>query len=73
MFSEEVIAALDSVTKRDGESYEDFVRRAGSNEIGREVKRADLNDNLDLTRISMPTERDHARLERYRAALQTLR
>jgi (p)ppGpp synthase/HD superfamily hydrolase len=72
-FSEEVIAALDSVTKRDGESYEDFVRRAGSNEIGREVKRADLNDNLDLTRISMPTERDHARLERYRAALQTLR
>jgi (p)ppGpp synthase/HD superfamily hydrolase len=65
-FSEVVLSALDSVTKREGESYDDFVRRAASNVIGREVKRADPNDNLDLTRISMPTERDHARLETYR-------
>jgi hypothetical protein len=34
-FSEEVISALCSVTKRDGENYEDFVRRAGENPIGR--------------------------------------
>jgi hypothetical protein len=34
-----------SVTKRDGEGYEDFVRRAVTNPIGRCVKLADLHDN----------------------------
>ena len=41
-FSGEVIAALDSVTKRKGEDYDDFVRRAAANPIGRNVKLADL-------------------------------
>jgi (p)ppGpp synthase/HD superfamily hydrolase len=33
-FSEEIIAALDSVTKREGEPYEEFVLRAAANPIG---------------------------------------
>jgi (p)ppGpp synthase/HD superfamily hydrolase len=68
-FSEEVIAALDSVTKRDGEEYFSFVRRAAANPIGRKVKLADLNDNSDLARISSPTERDFERIKQYRKAV----
>ena len=62
-FSEHIIQALQSVTKRDGEDYETFVRRAATNAIGRGVKLADLHDNSDLSRIAVPSERDFRRME----------
>jgi (p)ppGpp synthase/HD superfamily hydrolase len=71
-FSERVLTALDSVTKRDGEAYEDFVRRAAANPIGRAVKLADLQDNCDLSRISKPSERDFQRIEKYRKAIDLI-
>jgi (p)ppGpp synthase/HD superfamily hydrolase len=71
-FSTTIIEALQSVTKREGESYDDFVRRAGANPVGRKVKIADLTDNMDLRRIGNPTEKDQARLAKYRAALAVL-
>ena len=71
-FSEAILAALESVTRRGGESYEDFVARAAADPIGRVVKRADLEDNSDLSRISSPTEKDLTRVEKYRRALAQL-
>ena len=68
-FSDTVITALASVTKRDDEDYEAFVRRAAANPIGRRVKLADLGDNSDLSRMAAPTERDFARIEKYRRAI----
>ena len=47
-FPDHIIEALQSVTKRNGEGYEDFVRRAAANPIGRHVKRADIKDNMGL-------------------------
>ena len=67
-----VLEALDSVTKREGETYESFVERAGKNEIGRRVKLADLIDNSDLSRITAPSEKDHARIAKYRRAIKML-
>ena|SRR5438445_11699861 len=67
-FSSEILAALDTVTHREGESYESFVLRAAQHPIGRQVKLADLEDNLDLNRIAAPSERDLLRLEKYRRA-----
>lgn len=60
------------MTHREGESYEEFVLRAGLDPIGRRVKIADLEDNSDLTRIDAPTERDLRRVEKYRRALDLL-
>jgi (p)ppGpp synthase/HD superfamily hydrolase len=71
-FSDHVIQALESVTKRDGEDYEAFVRRAASNLIGRRVKLADLHDNSDLSRIAMPSERDFRRIEKYQRAVDLI-
>jgi (p)ppGpp synthase/HD superfamily hydrolase len=71
-FSEGVMEALDSVTKRAGESYEDFVRRAGSNRIGRKVKRADLQDNMNLSRLKEIREEDLKRVRKYHKALTIL-
>jgi hypothetical protein len=70
--SDAVLQGLEAVTRRRDESYEAFVARAGADPLGRPVKTADLRDNMDLTRIAAPTERDHARLDRYRAALAAL-
>lgn len=71
-FAPQVIAALDAVTRRDDETYEDFVRRAAADPIGRSVKLVDLRDNSDLSRIAAPTERDFERLEKYRRAIMII-
>lgn len=71
-FPPAVLQAIDSVTRREGESYEDFVRRAAQDPVGRLVKRADLLDNLDLSRIETPTAKDHERVAKYRNALKIL-
>jgi hypothetical protein len=71
-FSEEILAALDTVTKRDSEAYEAFVKRAAGNPIGRRVKLADLYDNSDMSRIPSPTEKDYARLKKYKKAIALL-
>src|SRR5262245_41054517 len=72
-FSEEILAALDSVTKREGEAYEQFALRAAANPIGRRVKLADLRDNSDLSRIAHPTARDHERIAKYARAIELIR
>lgn len=72
-FSEEVLSAIESVTKVPGESYEDFVERAAQNPIGRVVKLADLEENSDLSRIASPSWEDLERIEKYRRAIGRLR
>lgn len=69
---DDLAIALDAVTRREGEDYLDFVRRAGRNGIARAVKIADLRDNLDMTRIASPGEADRRRMARYRQALEIL-
>ncbi len=71
-FSEEILAAVDSVTNRESEDYPSFVLRAAQNPIDKRVKLADLKDNSDVTRLAEITERDLARLEKYRQAIETL-
>lgn len=71
-YAEHILAAIDCLTRREDESYEDFVQRAGSNPLARSVKLADLEDNMDIRRISAPQERDFERLKRYRRAWREL-
>lgn len=67
-FSDKVVNAVDAVTRRDDESYEDFVLRSGQDPIGRLVKIADLRHNL--TRGHAPTILKN--WEKYHKALRTL-
>ena len=71
-FGDAVIDAIEAVTKREGESYEDFIQRSAANAIGRRVKLADLRDNSDLSRLAAVTEKDRVRLDKYRRAIETL-
>lgn len=67
-FSEEVLIALNALTRRENESYDDFIGRVIENKTACKVKLADLSDNMDLSRISNPTREDYNRIEKYRKA-----
>jgi (p)ppGpp synthase/HD superfamily hydrolase len=67
-FSAEIIEAVDHLTRREEESYEEFVERAQQNPLARQVKLADLEDNMDLKRIKNLTKKDKERLARYHKA-----
>ena len=61
-----VLAAVDALTRRGGESYEKLVMRAGANPLAKAVKLADLRDNLAVT------ERTGGDGEKYRIGLRLL-
>ena len=73
-FSETVIEALKSVTKHsDDRDYMAFIERSKSNPVGRKVKLADINDNLNTKRLKEVTEKDAKRLTKYLKALEFLK
>ncbi|TAA63583.1 HD domain-containing protein [Shinella sp. JR1-6] len=45
-FPQGVVNAVDALTRREGETYEDFIQRVSRNPSARKVKIADLRDNL---------------------------
>ncbi len=71
-FAPEIVRAVDALTRRPDEDYETFVRRAGADPIGWHVKLADLQDNMETTRIASPAAADDERLARYARALAIL-
>jgi (p)ppGpp synthase/HD superfamily hydrolase len=64
-FSQAVVEAVKALTKLPGESRIDAAARAADNQVARKVKLADNAENMDLSRIANPTEKDFARLKEY--------
>lgn len=71
-FAKEIVAAVDALTKRPGETRIDAAKRAAANPIARVVKLADNAENMDLSRISNPTQKDYDRLEEYKRVRELL-
>lgn len=71
-FSPEIIAGIDGMTRRQSESYEEFISRAAQNPLSASIKRLDLEDNLNTLRLPELTEQDLARLQKYHAAYRRL-
>ncbi len=69
---QEVIAAVACLTRRQSESYAEFIERIKPNPLARIVKCADLEDNLDASRLRTLTQADLKRMDNYRQALATL-
>ncbi len=72
-FPEEVTEALALMTHDDGEDYFSYVERLSQNAIARKVKLADLKHNSDPSRLSVLTDRDKKRLEKYQKAIGILK
>ena len=64
-FPGEVLRAVDALTRREGETYEDFIARAAADPVAKRVKIADLEDNLDLRRTGAVSDGDVERVNRY--------
>ena len=71
-FGPETAAAVDAVSRRPGEDWEDYLRRVKQNEVARKVKISDLIDNSNLSRIPVVTLRDVDRQLKYNQALRYL-
>lgn len=71
-FSQEVVDAVLSVSRKRGEDYFEFIQRCKANPIGRRVKICDLEDNMDITRLKELTEKDIERLKKYHKAYKML-
>lgn len=65
-FSQEVLNAVDALTKRIGETRMQAALRATKNDIALSVKLADNAENMDMSRLKAPTEKDFQRLEEHK-------
>jgi (p)ppGpp synthase/HD superfamily hydrolase len=64
-FDAEIVDAVLALTKGPKETRIEAAKRAKINSLAREVKLADNADNMDLTRLVDPTEKDMLRMHEY--------
>jgi (p)ppGpp synthase/HD superfamily hydrolase len=67
-FSEALLQAVDCLTHRKQIRYWDYIQRISGNPVARQVKLADLEDNLDAKRLPELTMKDQARMKKYHQA-----
>jgi len=68
----DVVLAVDNLTHRTGESYDDYIERLATNDIARRVKIVDLRQNLSNNRRWPRSVENDNRIDRYEAALARL-
>ena len=68
----EIVEAVQYLSKQENEEYLDFVVRAKKNRLAAKVKIADIEDNIDILRLSSLNEQDLARIRRYHSAWHLL-
>jgi len=78
-FGYTVARAVEALTRLESDSgkmprydYETYIHRVATNSIAKYVKRSDLRDNLDRSRIPEPGIQDYERWGRYEWALAYL-
>ncbi|MGM9858904.1 MAG: GTP pyrophosphokinase [Bacilli bacterium] len=72
-FDSKIIEAIRCVTKEEGYDIHEYYQRIKNNEIARVVKMNDLLHNSDLSRLSVITEKDIKRKEKYEIYLRYLK
>ena len=70
--SSEVVDAVTALTRRSGQTYEQYVEQVAGNAIARPVKLADLADNLANNKRLTRRPDVVARIERYERAIRRL-
>ena len=70
--SNEVVTAVQTLTKKKGQSYQDYLEKVKSNDLARVVKLADLKHNSDLSRLKSVSDTDRERVKKYKNAIRYL-
>ena len=69
---EEISNAMNLLNHHTASSREEYINRISENRLALKVKMNDLKNNMDLSRIPQPTEKDLARVERYKVEYENL-
>ena len=73
IFCDYLVDAIDAISKRKGESYEEFITRCSKNPLAAKVKRHDIKDNESPQRLKVLTKHDQDRLrKKYKSAIAIL-
>ncbi len=67
-FTDDVVDSVIALTQGAGQSYKDYIGQVLENEWATIVKRHDLKDNMDITRLTELTQKDFDRLKKYHEA-----
>lgn len=70
--SNEVVTAVQILTKKKGQSYQEYLGKVKSNNLARVVKLADLKHNSDLSRLKSVTNTDYERVKKYKNTIYYL-
>ena len=71
-FSKKVLDAVSLLTKKENQSYQDYISVIKKNPLAAKIKLADLKDNMNITRLKKVTESDKLRIKKYKAAYNLL-
>lgn len=72
-FENAIVSRVVRMTRNEGESYMDYIKRIGEDNICRIVKMCDLKDNMDITRLKKITDKDVEHLKKYHKAYNYLK
>jgi (p)ppGpp synthase/HD superfamily hydrolase len=72
IFSKEIIDILKLLTKKKEIDYYEYINKVKENTVARKVKIADIEHNLDRSRLDIITDKDIKREEKYKNALSML-
>ncbi len=71
-FAAPILEALEALTHRDEQSYEEYIAAIKQVPLARRVKLADLEDNANILRLKEITPSSLEKLQKYHAAWNTL-
>jgi (p)ppGpp synthase/HD superfamily hydrolase len=69
---DEIKTALNLLNLHTAPTREEYIERISNNRLALRVKMADLKNNMDISRIPEPTEKDLVRIERYKKEYEKL-
>ena len=72
-FPEEIVRAVDLLTRREDEPYMEYIERLKENSLAVKVKLADLYHNSDMSRLNIITKWDMERKAKYEKAIAILK
>ena len=71
-FGDNILIPLKLLTKSKGVNYMSYIKNIMANPVAKKVKLEDIKNNMDLTRILLPTQEDYERNSKYEKALEIL-